>query len=289
MLAPEDRISARLANPRLTLITEEDLAKWYSGKALGVMREVVLPTLDAAVTLGCWPKNASRKVKAALNKQAPAIRWGKENEGGLRSIVALDGTTGWYLSFAMQFGNFALAPSNVDLAQRLAPYASDDQMEVLAVAAAWARCFAPVADLVSLLDSRRPRPTYEFKTLSPTVAANVSRVIGVDLTTVRSPEIEWEWVEIEVNGRKMNICRGKILWPDDTRHGLSRFSGGDLHCHACGHVIRNATNWVPLLFDADHPRLGVGPASLWVGKDCARKLLSCEVSGDAVYEGRGAA
>lgn len=269
------------------MIAPEDLTRWYAGKALSVMRELVLPTLAEAAELGHWPKNTSRKVKAALNKQTIAIRWGEENEGTLRSIRALDGTDGWYLTFAMQFGNFQLAPSNVDLAQRLAPYASGDQVDALAEAAAWARCFAPVADLVTTLDSRRPRPTCVFKTLSPTVAANVSRVIGVDLASVRSPDVKWEWVEVIINGKKLNMCRGRILWPDGTRHGLSKFSGSGDCCEACGHLIRNPTNWVPLLFDADHPRHGKGPASLWVGRDCAKKLFSCEVSGDAVYQDRG--
>lgn len=284
---------ARLQQIASIMIDLDRILPWYSGKAQAAVRETVIPTLREAANQGCWPKGSSRKIRALLNKQTPAIRWGEQNEGALRSIrvpsgrgrSSNDAIDGWYLAHAMQFGSFGLAPSNLELAQKLRPHAGDEQLAVLETAARWAADFAPVAELVALLDSARPRPVVVMKTLSPTVLANVGKAMGVALDSIVSPPIEYEWVEIEIAGKTHRMMQGKILWPDGTRHCLSRWSGSDT-CHACGHVIRDRTNWVPLVADAAHPEHGQTKASLWVGRDCARKLFGCEVTGDAIYPER---
>jgi hypothetical protein len=183
----------------------------------------------------------------------------------------------------MRFGIVSLSPHNLELAARLRPHAGPEQLVALEEAARWAADFAPLARLVELLDSRRPRPEIVFKTLSPAVLENVGKVIGMDLSTVRAPKIEYTWVDwVDPDGVRHGICQGKILWPEGTRHGVSRWSDGS-QCHACGHTIRNPTNWFPIVADATG---GEAPASLWVGRDCARKLFGCEVTGDAIYQGR---
>jgi hypothetical protein len=267
---------------------------WYSGRALEVMRDRILPILREAREIGCWPRGGSRGVRAALNKQTVAARWGRDHEGAMRSVRApgdLDGgrgEDGFYLAHAMRFGSFALAPGNLALAARLLPHAGGSS-HLVGEAARWAADFAPIARLVELLDSRRPRPTIVVGTLSPLVLRNVGTAIGVDLASIRCPEIEYEWKEIEISVRGVSkiirVCEGRILWPDGTRHGLSRFGSGN-QCHACGHRISNPFNWVPLVADATHPAMGPGPASLWVGRDCAKRLFNCDASGDAVYPSR---
>lgn len=263
------------------------ILEWYSGKALVAVRDQAVPALREAARIGYWPKGAARRVKSLLNKQAPAIRWGRENEGALRSIEFQapggDWVTGYYLAHAMQFGIFGLAPTNAETAVRLRSHAGPEQIEALDVAERWARSFTPVARLIEVLDARRPRPVVVFGTLSPTVTKNVGRAMGVDLSTVRAPEIEYEWVEWTIDGTKQGISLGRITWPDGTRHGASRWSAGDDQCHACGHKIKDRTNWFPIVADS---AAGGSPASLWVGRDCARKLFGCEVTGDAIYEGR---
>jgi hypothetical protein len=37
-------------------------------------------------------------------------------------------------------------------------------------------------------------------------------------------------------------------------------------------------NWVPLV-----AQMAAGPASLWVGRDCAKKLFGADASGEATY------
>lgn len=269
-------------------INQGAILEWYTGKAQVAVRDHVIPTLSKAALAGYWPKGESRKVKALLNKQTVAARWGKRNEGTLRSIeMETMGSriTGYCLSHAMQFGIVGLAPSNVDLAARFRPHAGPEQIEALDVAARWAAVFAPVARLIELLDARRPRPTVVFRSLSPTVARNVGKAMGMNLSTVRAPEIVYEWVDWidPSSGENKSISVGRIEWPEGTKHGSSRWSCGNDQCHACGHRIKDRTNWFPIVADDGS---GGAPASLWVGRDCARKLFGCEISGDAIYEER---
>src|SRR4029077_9124966 len=87
----------------------------------------------------------------------------------------------------------------------------------------WARVFAEVADLVALLDDRRPKPVIVMKTLSPTVAENISRHIGIDVSTIQSPPMHGEWVEFVHKGKKCRVYEVVIDWPDGTLHNKSRF------------------------------------------------------------------
>jgi hypothetical protein len=284
----------------------EHILPWYSGKALVTVRDRTLPVLREARRIGCWPAGASRGVKAALNKQAPAIRWARDHEVDLACVRTwtpgrdpvdpapaigaparprVEGdASGTRIAHALRFGAFAMAPEVAALAARLRPFA-EGRVELVDFAARWAADFAPIAALVDLLDSRRPRRTIVMGTLSPTVLRDVGTAMGVDISSVSSPPVEYEWAEVEIRGRRVRLCVGRILWPAGTRHGLSRWSSGD-QCHACGHAIRSATNWVPIVADASHPGRGPGPASLWVGRDCARKLFGCDVSGEAIYRDR---
>jgi hypothetical protein len=76
---------------------------------------------------------------------------------------------------------------------------------------------------------------------------------------------------------------GRVVWPEGTEHACSRFaaSGSQNQCHACGHAIRNAFNWVPLVVENAE---GV-PHALWVGRDCAENLFGIKATGELEYAG----
>lgn len=62
---------------------------------------------------------------------------------------------------------------------------------------------------------------------------------------------------------------GRILWPQGTLHGRSRFAGDGCHCELCGKRIQSALSWRPML-----GRTADGtPLALWTGDECARKLF----------------
>lgn len=289
------------------------IEKWFSGKGLATVRAYVLPTLAEAERLGYWPKGASQKITAALNKQNEAIKFARKHErsrvdaryrgmmGGYPNPAELAGllddvrpdrtkhyfsstrTSGHAFVSAMTFGHVSCAPELVELGAKLEPHcANDEERAALATARQWAADFAPIAALMERLDATRPIPTIVLGSLSPTVAKNVGAAMGVDFATVRMPEIEWRHVEVEIKGCKVRVPVAKILWPEGTAHNKSRFAwgskAGNSQCHACGHAIKSG-NFVPLVADTTK-----GPRSLWVGRDCARNLFAVEISGDADFQ-----
>jgi len=182
----------------------------------------------------------------------------------------------------MEFGLFLRAPGLVELAQRLDAFCmGDDERAALSTAARWVRAFAPVARLVQRLDASRPRPSYAFAEISPTVFRNVGQAMGLSFESVRAPDVRWE--PVVGDDGSISGWAGVIVWPEGTRHGLSKFgisaSGLD-QCQACGHAIRDGSNWAPLVLDG-----ASGPASLWVGRDCARRLFGCRFLGEARFRG----
>lgn len=284
----------------MDVTTKNPIEKWYTGKALTVIQTYVLPTLAAAEAQGYWPKGASRKVTAALNKQSVAQKFARANDrgyndrqkrptgllGDIQDVRGPEGfkatLKGWELVHAMQFGQFSRAERCLTLAKALVPFAETQaESAALATAYEWAKDFAPVAALVALLDSRRPVPVVVAKTLSRTVLDNVGNCLNISLDSIEFPKIIYVW-ETRTNklGEKYQVSVPEILWPEGTRHKVSRFShgshAGNSQCEACGHAIKNAFNWLPLVGQTPE-----GPVSLWVGRDCAKKLFECEVEGEA--------
>jgi hypothetical protein len=281
-----------------------EITKWYTGKALGIIQTYVLPTLRQAEIEGEWPKGASRKVKAALNKQSVAKRFADANDihrvrgsnyrpqdgdqGLLEDVSSVRGRhsfeskqlRGWYLVFWMEFGQFENSTQAQTLVEQLAPFCvNDTERAALARSKQWADDFAPIAALVAELDSRRPKPTIVCKTLSPLQLSNVGKALAVDLSNVEPCPMVMVWVE-QINpktGKTYKITMPELKWPEGTRHGASKFSGGN-KCESCGHAIKNPFNWCPLVGHTP-----TGPISLWVGRDCAKDLFNCDVSGEADY------
>lgn len=280
-------------------IDAASVLSWYTGKALAAMRDVALPTLAEAERLGSWPTSASRRVRALLSKQAVAIRFARANdrrehadgdEGLLGDVADIRGRSyyaatvkSWHVVFAMEFGKFQDAPRVLALCAELVPHcACDAERASLETARRWASDFAPIAELVARLDDARPRPSFVFGAISPTVFANVGRDMGLQFASVREPEVAWELVEVTVQGKLVKQWVGRVLWPEGTLHGRSRFGtsdAGNQQCEACGHAIRSGV-FVPLVLDG----AGAGaPHSLWVGRDCARSLFGCRLQGDARF------
>lgn len=305
--------SSPVVEPKATDLSA--ILPWYEsprypgqgrGKAIERVREV-LPRIAEAERAGYWPPGLSRAARAALRKQPAAEAFARANErsfdgyradraegeGLLADVYYPRGA--WHsaelrgdrLVRAMQFGNFDEAPALVVLADRLAPHVRGDaERAALVRARQWAVDFAPVAELVARLDATRPRPSYAFGEISQVVLQNVQGVMGVRFETVRFPEVKWELVQYNhpKTGRIAWTWVGVILWPPGTRHGTSRFgvsASGAQQCQACGHAIRDGGNWCPLVLDGPG-----GPASLWVGRDCARHLFGCRVTGDGSYRER---
>lgn len=292
------------------------IKRWYTGKALKIVVEYVLPTLAVAEEQGYWPKGASRKVWAALNKQAVAQKFAKANDRdrnvrqpehddskleGLLDDIGDDRKhyfnreiSGAPIVHAMMFGQVAHAPKLVDLILELKARrcVRPSEQAPLQTAMQWALDFKPVAELLAKLDASRPGVVVVLGSLSRTVVANLGKSMHIALDRIESPQIEWSWAtRIDPKTKKeIRIQVGKILWPENTLHCQSKFTGGskvgNSQCHACGHAIRDPWNWVPLLAYAHVPPLAsapLQPVSLWVGRDCARKLFNVDVTGDAEY------
>jgi hypothetical protein len=280
-----------LRQPSIDSAALQQIEKWYRGKALEVIRTFAIPTLLQAAADGYWPKGASRKVKAALSKQNVAAKFARANRDVLEALADHENRweathRGWEIAHSMQFGSLrgaaTVATTVTGLRAFIAPLQADEVTALgalLDTAETWAADFAPVASLVSALDATRPKPIIVLGSLSRTVADNVGTAMGVAFDTIEVPPTEWNWVEEEVNGTTVRVPVGRILWPDGTRHFMSRYAAGNGQCHACGHGIRNPWNWVPLVAET-----ASGPVSLWVGRDCASNLFKAEVTGDGRYE-----
>lgn len=285
----------------------EDLSsitKWYTGKAKEKIITFVLPTLAQALVDGHWAPKTSRSVKSLLRKQAVAQKFAKANDrdrngwraradrGRLIDIFEGPGeyateVRGYEAVFAMQFGAFERAEKIAELTEKLVKFcANDEERAAVAKARQWAEDFVTVAKLVETLDSMRPKPAYVFAEISPSVFANVGRTLALDFSSVRQPEIRWVRVILRLlDEKEVQMWEPEIIWPEGTRHAVSKFAhgsdAGNAQCEACGHAIKRADNWVPLLLDSASTE---GPCSLWVGKDCAKKLFGCTITGTAKFK-----
>lgn len=168
--------------------------------------------------------------------------------------------------------------------------------------------FAAIARLTNRLDATRPKPVFTVLGASPTVTRTLDG-LGINSGAFAKVElcpIRWETVERTrghdkrcvagacvqgcSNGKKCWVQVGYLEWPDGTQHECSRFADSNTgrgrfqQCHACGHGIRNAFNWVPLLVTNALDQ----KYSLWVGTDCSRTLFGIKVTGEVeLVDGKG--
>ena len=268
---------------------------WFSGMARS-RAEVALRDLAEAIRQGYWQPRAARRVRAWLNKQTVAKKFAlahdHASERGRLLPVPSEGTRrladittpsdgqysghGWQIVHAMMFGIVDSAPDlSGGLDALAAATRTDAEASCVAEARRWLQAFAPVAQAMTALDALRPQPNYVVAELPQRTVDNLSRVVGVACTSATVPAIVWRRVEHMIDGTLCLGWEGEIQWPAGTRHGASRFAGDAAHCEACGASIRNPHNFFPLLLDGER-----GPASLWVGRDCARRLVGAKVKGE---------
>lgn len=268
-----------------------EILKWFSGRARA-NAEAALDLLAESEASGAWFSGAKRKVEAALTKSNVAEKLGKQWDAelsGLGNYKLPESRRGFRVVMLLRYGQWRAANTHpidfdflVGLAQGLP--SGLDLVEVVQTARQYQLDFAPLAELMDELDIRRPIPEITYLGASPTVTQTLAALgLVVCVDTVRVCPIEWHEVRRQGAGGKLEIVHvGVLKWPPGTVHEASRYAGDSEHCHACGHAIRNPSNWVPLVIDNDE---GV-PFSLWVGRDCAETLCGIKIKGEMELEPR---
>lgn len=256
-----------------------------------------LVVLETACKRGHWlPEDKARSVRAALNKSNEVARlvrkfklkWEdyRDNEGLQEMNYAAYGVE----HVAKQ------GTAEIDRLEAEALKADAKYHHAARFVFAVARAMAPVVEALDALDATRPPPR-----ISPMGAVNPShRAVLADLgfkfdgeraedgyIEVCPSEIVWI-EETDTDGKKFRRAVVRLLWPEGTHHGGSRHhdrlhDGRACACEACGHPIRNPYNWVPFVVRAS---ARATPWSLWVGRDCAKRLFQVEVDGELEIEGR---
>lgn len=241
----------------------ENVLKWFSGASLA-KAQAALELLDASLAHGSWIPGASRKVRAAVGKANVA-----------KKTVQLDRAFGGpkeqsAVSYAVGYGSF-------DGLGRLTVEEIESGV-LTGKALQYALDFKPLVDTLDRLDATRPVPTFTKLNASPTVSAELERqgAVAVDVAPLKYEVIENTDPK---TGKKTYRTVVYIVWPEGIEHRTSRYARGTAHnnqCHACGHAIKNAYNWVPLvLTDKSGAK-----KSLWVGRDCAETLFGVKLTGE---------
>lgn len=134
-----------------------------------------------------------------------------------------------------------------------------------------------IETITSKWDSIRPKPTFTKLGASPTVTATLNDLKAIDVDVC---PIEFKLVEDKNGARYV----GFLIWPEGILHHTSKYSYTDSNqqCQACGHAIKNATNWLPLILSSSDGK----KRSLWVGRDCAKTLFGINMGGELEIEGR---
>lgn len=262
--------------------------EWFTGKSRQDAA-CALDLLAASEAAEEWLPGASRKVAAALSKTNVARKlYGKYGKA-LEAIGGYDLPSeqrGWSVATLLQFGNWKRGLDiDFDAVQKGAK--ADELALVVDLARGFVSDFAPLVPLVERLDATRPAPVITSVGASPTVTKLLASLgLLLNAGTIRTPPIEWVSVERKTPAGKPYLAKvGYIHWPRGTVHNASRYAAGtqrNIQCHACGHAIKNAFNWVPLLLDSDD--VVSVPHSLWVGRDCAETLFGIKVRGEVELE-----
>lgn len=244
----------------------QKILEWYSGKERERAEES-LKILAECEAQGFWAPHASRKVRAALTKIKRARDIAKDFRGSLP----------WEVVFWLSFGDIDRI-QKFDFESGIAKAGSPLERHALERAREFAQDLAPVAAVMKDLDSTRPKPTFTYLGVSPTITATLESM-RVRPETIQFAPHEWrkgDFVDEKGVRRTVHYCI--LVWPNGTLHDQSRFveTVNNQQCQACGHAIKRRSNWIPLLgYGTD----GV-PRSLWVGRDCAERLFGIKVKGD---------
>jgi hypothetical protein len=267
-----------------------NVLSWFTGKA-NINAITALQMLEDSEKAGEWIPGASRSVKAALTKSNVAHKLYKKHGNELDGINSHyedpREIRGWSVAFLLQFGRNAHIPA-INF-KAVSEAARDNLKPVVAQAEKLWNDLAPLYDLMDKLDATRPKPVVTYLNASPTVTKLIESLglVGTVASTIRLCPMRYEEVEVEVNGKKVWKFVGILEWPAGTVFGTSRYAELDHmwptgQCQACGHAIKNAFNWVPLIVDNAE---GV-PHALWVGTDCSKTLFGVSVKGPMEIQGQ---
>lgn len=233
---------------------------WFSGASL-INARAALELLDASIKLGCWIPGASRKVRAAMGKANVARKQIKTDRSYSATKISND------LDSAIRYGAFH---------KGFTTYTAAELATVTLEAQAYITDMAPVVAAMNILDATRPVAQFTLMNASPLISSHLKTlgVTAVEICPMERKRIE----EKDAKGNVTYRWVWELVWPAGTKHHTSKFAFGTNHnaqCHACGHAIKNAFNWVPMVLTTK-----AGLASYWVGRDCAETLFGVKLTGE---------
>lgn len=255
-------------------INTEAVLSLFSGKAHAAAVEG-LTQLYASLALGEWIPGVSKRCRSVLNPQ-------KANEAHkVRNRLYKTVYFGrrpdfkdpmYHVSSVLSFGERFVDEDclNVDAVR---PPNVEEKKNAVRMAKKLVEALRPVNDAMKILDDVRPKAVITTQQASPTVTRTMN-----DLGATKIEVCPMKWVS-EKRSDGTSVMVAFLDWPAGTRFGTSRFSGQD-QCQACGHGIRNAFNWLPLVLSSPE-----GPRALWVGSDCGHNLFGFKVKGTLEIKG----
>lgn len=265
LTAAQAKLAAVEATKVETKTAFDSVLVWFSGTSL-VNAKDALALLDASIKHGSWLPGASRKVRAAMGKANVAKKQIKTDRDYRASRISND------LDSAIRYGAFHSG---------FTTYTAEELATVSLEAQAYITDMQPVVREMDRLDATRPVPTFTLMNASPLISSHLK---GLGVTAVEVCPMEYIEVEYtDEKGKKAYRTIVRLKWPAGTQHGTSKFAYGTNHnaqCHACGHAIKNAFNWVPMVLTTKK-----GLASYWVGRDCAETLFGVKLTGELEIEG----
>ena len=221
--------------------------------------EASVAILDASLAQGAWTPRGSVKAASGFYQ-------------GLRNKAT--GHPDHRISMCLRFGSMRYGVIEPEVLATLGP-----------LERAWMELCEYVGEAHRELDAARPLPIKTAIGLSPKVTKTFQECnLDLVLDTIDMPPIafylrqSFTWSAGGPNGpvRTLKFDRDGepvmervyyVNWPDDIRHGLSRFAGSG-GCEACGKTIPSG-KFVPLMAKCRKQ----GLVSLWVGCDCARNIF----------------
>nr|BFD64790.1 hypothetical protein BdHM001_34710 [Bdellovibrio sp. HM001] len=266
----------------------ETLKKSYSGKNLEAV-EAAIAMVNESVAAGFWLPRVSRKARAGFSKPSKAASRARTVYRGLSDkFYNAEGEERERLDKLKWIANDIQAsaaygremPTKEEIEQVIHLYPAGsldylkDNVDVL----------SQIRETMNILDSLLPIPVVTELGFSPKVQATLLECnLRVDLSTVRFPDIERKVVEFtDKNGRKKYRVLYRLIWPEGTMHGASRFASGG-HCEACGKAIPSGRFAPFQAFDKESGR----HISLFVGSDCAKKIFGVRFAGFSEEELQG--
>jgi hypothetical protein len=155
----------------------------------------------------------------------------------------------------------------------------------MAFVKAWVALCEEKGIICAALDEARPKPVITDIGLSPRVTTTLEEMdLRVDLPSIKMAEIKYNLVPRRIADRK-NPNFGQLMmsrdgnaslldkayyvaWTPGTLHRVTRFSGLNCNCEACGKHIPSGM-FVPI--EADDRK--IGHIGMWIGCDCARNIF----------------